>query len=219
MKSDFISRVSHELRTPITILNGYLDTLLGHGESLGADQRRHMVERSRGAAVRLAVLVEELLLLSRLEVGVLTPSLEAVQLDAVLASVRAGVVDPDSVVIGHVPAARVVADPGLLARALGLVVDNSLKHAGAAEIMVRPEGNRWAISVRDRGPGFSPDVRPVAFEMFTRGRATTTVPGLGVGLPLARTLVELLAGSIEIVEPPDGVGALVEVHLDDAPAV
>lgn len=216
LKSDFIARVSHELRTPITILNGYLDTLLGHGESLAAEQRHHMVERSRGAAIRLATLVEELLLLSRLEVGVLTPSIGPVRLDSVLASVRAGMVDPDSVVIGTLPSAQVVADADLLTRALGFVVDNALKHAGAAEIMVRADGPHWAISVRDRGPGFSPEVRPVAFEMFTRGRATTTVPGLGVGLPIARTLVELLSGSIEILEPPDGVGALVEVRLHGA---
>src|SRR3546814_6878516 len=80
LKSDFINRVSHELRTPITIVNGFLDTLLAHGDDLRAEQRSHMLERAQLASARLGRLIEELLILSRIDAGVLIPTITTVDL-------------------------------------------------------------------------------------------------------------------------------------------
>ncbi len=219
LKSDFIARVSHELRTPITIINGFLDTLLVHDESLGSEQRRHMLERSQVAASRLSSLIEELLMLSRLDAGVLTPDLGRVAVASLLAGIRDAAVEPEQVLVDVNQGGTLHTDGGLLGRALGLVVDNAIKYGGTAEISaVGPtaQDERWTFEVSDRGTGFTDDIRATAFEMFTRGTGTTTVPGLGVGLPIARTLVEVLDGDLVIDHAHAGRGALLRITVPDS---
>jgi signal transduction histidine kinase len=213
LKTDFIARVSHELRTPITIITGFLDTMLAHDEHLPADQRHHMLERSRSAATRLGRLIEELLVLSRIEAGVLMPEPADVTVRDLLAEVKAAAAEPDQVVTVDVDGAVLHTDRGLLARALGLVVDNAIKYGGTAEVTVDRTEDAWCIDVRDRGPGFADDVAHTAFEMFTRSSSVTSIPGLGVGLPIARTIVEVLDGTLELVDPPDRVGATLRIRL------
>ncbi len=213
LKSDFIARVSHELRTPITIVNGFLETLIAHDDRLDAEQRRHMLDRSRTAAARLGDLIEELLILSRIESGVLTPQPEVLDVADVLAAVRTASREPDQVLVDALPHQIVVADRALLVRALGLLVDNAIKYGGAAELLARTDAGRCTIRVRDRGPGFPEDVRNAAFEMFTRSQTNASVPGLGVGLAIARTLIEVLDGRVAIDETHAGPGALVHVSL------
>lgn len=211
LKSDFIARVSHELRTPITIINGFLETLLAHGD-LDAEQRRHMLERSQAASHRLSSLIEELLLLSRLDAGVLTPNPADVLVETVLAEVRLASAEPDQVVVRSPAELSVQTDPALLGRALGLVVDNAIKYGGTAELSAEAVDGWVRLDVLDRGAGFPDDVRDTAFEMFTRSQSTTT-PGLGVGLPIARTLVEVLDGCIAIEHDHPGRGALVRLEI------
>ena len=213
LKSDFIARVSHELRTPITIITGFLETLIAHDANLDAEQRIHMLERSRAASSRLGHLIEELLILSRLEGGVLTPHHETLVTGDVLEAVRGGASEPDQVLVTGELGAVLVTDRSLLVRALGLVVDNAIKYGGVAELSTGVEPGRWVVDVRDRGPGFADDIRSTAFEMFARSQTTTAVPGLGVGLSIARTLVEILDGSISIEDAAPGPGALVRISL------
>ncbi len=213
LKSDFIARVSHELRTPITIITGFLETLIAHDQDIDSEQRVHMLERSRTASARLADLIEELLILSRIEAGVLTPQPEELDSIALLEAVQAAAVEPDQVVVDARNLERVITDRALLVRALGLLVDNAVKYGGAAELSARVEGPRWIIEVRDRGPGFPDDVRDTAFEMFARSQSSASIPGLGVGLAIARTLIEILDGTIGIDSPDSGPGALVRVTL------
>jgi len=216
LKSDFIARVSHELRTPITIIKGFLDTMLAHEDTLGAEQRHHMLERSHLASARLSGLIEELLILSRLDAGVLTPEPARVTVASILEWVREAAIEPEQVLLEAPDAATLDTDSSLLTRALGLVVDNAIKYGGTAELTaVAPsvEGDRWIFEIRDRGAGFADDVRDTAFEMFTRSQGTTAVPGLGVGLPIARTLVEVIDGDIAIDDAHPGTGALVRITL------
>src|SRR3546814_20192497 len=111
LKSDFINRVSHELRTPITIVNGFLDTLLAHGDDLRAEQRSHMLERAQLASARLGRLIEELLILSRLDAGVLIPTITTVHLAELLAEVRRGAQEPEQAVLSSPPGAPCPPDP------------------------------------------------------------------------------------------------------------
>jgi two-component system sensor histidine kinase KdpD len=216
LKSDFIARVSHELRTPITIIKGFLDTMLAHEDTLGAEQRHHMLERSHLASSRLSRLIEELLILSRLDAGVLTPEPTRVRVLSILHDVQESATEPEQVLVQAPDGATLTTDPILLARALGLVVDNAIKYGGTAEVTATEPsgpGAPWTFEVRDRGAGFAEDVRETAFEMFTRSQGTTAIPGLGVGLPIARTLVEVLDGDIAIDHTHAGTGALVCITL------
>ncbi len=212
LKSDFIARVSHELRTPITIINGFVDTLLTHADDLSDEQRRHMLHRSKLASSRLARLIEELLILSRIDAGVLTPEHGPVDIAALLAEVREAAIEPDQVLLAVPSGATCTSDPDLLGRALGLLVDNAIKYGGIAEVRAAMDDGEWVFEVRDHGAGFPEDVRATAFEMFTRSGDTTTIPGLGVGLPIARTLVEVLDGRITLGSAPEG-GGLVRIAL------
>jgi two-component system sensor histidine kinase KdpD len=219
LKSDFIARVSHELRTPITIIKGFLDTMLAHEDTLGPEQRHHMLERSHLASSRLSRLIEELLILSRLDAGVLSPEPTLVAVRDVLDDERESATEPEQVLVRAPDDATLTTDPVLLARALGLVVDNAIKYGGTAEVIALAPAaaiTRWTFEVRDRGAGFAEDVRETAFEMFARSQGTTAIPGLGVGLPIARTIVEVLDGDIEIDETHAGTGALVRITLPGA---
>jgi len=213
LKTDFIARVSHELRTPITIIHGFLETLIAHDGRLDSEQRLHMLERSRTAAERLGDLIEELLLLSRIEGGVLTPQPEILPVRELFEAVRDAATEPDQVLLGGTLDGQITTDRALAVRALGMLVDNAVKYGGVAELSALPESGRWIVEVRDRGLGFADDVLPVAFEMFTRSQEHTAVPGLGVGLPIARTLIEVLDGTVVIDVHHPGPGALVRVSL------
>jgi K+-sensing histidine kinase KdpD len=213
LKTDFIARVSHELRTPITIINGFLETLIAHDARLDTEQRRHMLERARRASTRLGDLIEELLILSRIEGGVLTPQPEALRAGDILETAQQAATEPSQVLLTGPLDQTVVTDPTLVTRAIGLLVDNAVKYGSAAELSTRVADGRWIVEVRDRGPGFADDVRDVAFEMFTRSQRDSAVPGLGVGLAIARTLIEILDGSISIDTEHTGPGALVRVSL------
>lgn len=213
MKSDFLARVSHELRTPITIINGFLETMLAHDEALEPDRRRHMLERSRVAAGRLGHLIEELLVLSRIEGGVLTPRPTAVELAGVVDEVQRTASEPEQVLVVGEVTGSLTTDRSLLVQALSLVVDNAIKYGGVAELSAHRDGDRWTLEVRDRGPGFGDDARGTAFEMFARSQQVSTVPGLGAGLAIARTIVEVLDGSIALDDARPGPGAVVTIAL------
>lgn len=213
MKSDFIARVSHELRTPITIISGFLETLLAHDAVLEPDRRVHMLERSRVAAARLGHLIEELLILSRIEGGVLTPRPTEIDVATAFEEVRTTASEPDQVLITGGAEGTVTTDEALLVQALGLVVDNAIKYGGVAELSAHRAEGRWVVQVRDRGPGFGEDIRGTAFEMFARSQSVSMVPGLGAGLAIARTIVEVLDGTITLGDAHPGPGAIVTITL------
>jgi len=208
LKSDFIARVSHELRTPITIVGGFVSTLLAHGDALGPDQRASMLERVDTAVTRLAALIEDLITLSRLETGVVTAHPETVVLADVLEGVRRTAADPELVTVEVATDVIVTTDPELLTRALSLFVDNALKYGGSARIRADEE----EILVADEGEGIPDDVQSTLFELFTRSASTTAVPGLGLGLPMARTLLDVLGAHVKVESAPSG-GTVVRIRL------
>jgi K+-sensing histidine kinase KdpD len=210
LKSDFIARVSHELRTPITIMSGFVSTLLAHHDELDAAARRQMLERVEVATARLSGLIDELLMLSKLEAGVVAATRETIAIADVLEQVRRESARPESITIECDPTVRADTDHNLLVRALGFLVDNALKYAGAAEL----HGARGVIEVIDHGPGIRADARVKVFERFTRDTDQTTVPGMGVGLPMARTLLAA-AGADLILEDTPGGGAHMVVKFWD----
>jgi two-component system sensor histidine kinase KdpD len=187
--AEFVTRVSHELRTPVTIVAGYASTLLEHGDGFGEDERRHMLERIDVAAARLSALIDELVLVAGARSGSLGPFLERVRLRDILDQVRKEAVDPDLVSVDCADHVAVVTDPGLVQRALGFLVDNAVKHGGGAEL----HGRHGVIEVVDHGPGIG----------------STTA---GVGLAMARTLVEVLGGELSLTDVPGG-GTRAEVRL------
>jgi len=209
LKSDFISRVSHELRTPITIIDGFVLTMLEHGDALDDETRRDMLTRCRLASARLSRLIEELITLARLETGVIQSQPADTKMKKLLDDVAYSASDPSVVRVQVAADLMLHLDPELTRRALGFLVDNAVKYGNAATVIARDDGT---IEVVDDGPGISEDVKESVFELFTRGRATTDIPGLGLGLPMARTLVAAMGGDMSIADRPEG-GTVVRIHL------
>jgi K+-sensing histidine kinase KdpD len=209
LKSDFISRVSHELRTPITIIDGFVMTMLDHGDQLDEDARRDMLTRCRTASARLNRLIEELITLARLETGVIQSQPSATKLKKLLDDVAIAASDPKCVRVEAPDDLVVILDPELTKRALGFLVDNAVKYGKEAVIVIADDG---AIEILDSGPGIASDVKDSLFELFTRGRSTTDIPGLGLGLPMARTLVAAMGGEMSISDRAGG-GTVVRILL------
>ena len=196
LKADFLARVSHELRTPLTIISGFADTLTNFDADIDDDQRRSMLERIRGASVRLHGLIDELLTVNQFEV--VDPKIERVRVLDVFSDVQARAVSPDLVTVDVDSALEMETDPKILGHALGLLVGNALQYAGSAEL----RGSPSTLTVRDHGPGVPADLRSHLFERFTRG--DHTAPGMGLGLSVARALAQSLGADLVLVDPPDG---------------
>ncbi|MBV8162008.1 MAG: GAF domain-containing protein [Acidimicrobiia bacterium] len=198
LKNDFIGRVSHELRTPLTIVTGFVSTLVTHDREFGPDDRRAMLERTMAAADRLSLLIDELLTAASFEAGMAEAQLTDVEVGAVLEEIRAEAVDPERVRVTCPADLRERTDAKLLKQALHLLVDNAMKYGGNAELTARP----GEIAVRDHGPGVPAELGNRVFDRFVRG--TTSKPGMGLGLPLVRSLCSAMDASVELESPPDG---------------
>ena len=206
LKSDFIARVSHELRTPLTIISGFTTTLLAHGSDMGVpDQAVQMLERVSTANSRLESLIEELLTVTSFEAGMTEAHPTDVVVADLLERVRADSLQPDQVQVVAPRDLHLLVDPKLLKHALALLVDNALKYAGDATLVagLTDDGTRY-VAVADSGPGIEPDERERIFERFTRGDHTR--PGMGLGLPIVRTLADALGADV-IVDDNEGGGA------------
>jgi two-component system sensor histidine kinase KdpD len=107
---------------------------------------------------------------------------------------------PDAVTITCDDDVETDTDANLLVRALGFLVDNSIKYAGNAELI----GSSTSIEVVDHGPGIREDAKQRVFERFTRDTDQTTVPGMGIGLPMARTLLAALGADLVLKDTPGG---------------
>lgn len=214
----FVADASHELRTPLTSIRGYAELFRRGAGSRPEDLEKSMA-RIEAEASRMGVLVDDLLLLARLDQG---RPLERELVD--LASVAtAGVesaraVEPDRPIDLEIDgSSEVLGDEGRLREVLDNLLDNVRVHtpAGApVHIRVVREDDDVVLSVLDEGPGLSSDDEAKAFERFYRGdpvrsRATG---GAGLGLSIVAAIVEAHGGTV-LTSSPDGSGARFEVRL------
>lgn len=230
LKSRFFANVSHELRTPLTLTLGPLrDALDGAFGPLSGPltEQIRLAERNGGRLLRL---VEQLLDLSRLEAGglVLRPRRydlfahlrDRVEAFQPLAESR-GIDLSGRLGSGSV---EIVCDPGELEKVFDNLLVNALKHAPSGGSVVveldGPSGSREvAVRVKDDGPGIAADQIERIFDRFHQADpARGPQSGAGLGLALAREIVELHGGTIS-VESAEGEGACFEVRLESEPAV
>jgi signal transduction histidine kinase len=222
---DFVAMVSHELRTPLTAVLGYADTVLNHQDELAPDAVLALVERSRGAAARLAVLVEELLDLSVVQRDELRLTLAPVDLAALLAETVAQYRPAGHPVCLDVDPALppLVTDAGRLTQIVGNLVANAAKFSpdGApVAVTAAAAGDRVEIRVADRGVGIGPEDRERIFERFVQLEHANvrSVGGFGLGLYVVRRVCEALGACIA-VEGDLGEGSTFVVSLPRRPVV
>lgn len=217
MKTDFVSVVSHELRTPLTSIIGALRTLQRPELRPPDDRANQLVDMAAKQANRLRTLIEDLLVMSRLEATSLPVRPVSIQLEAFLGDVLTPISGTGDVVLDLDPAApNVSADPDHLARVITNLVENALKYGedGDVEILTRRAGTEVRISVVDHGPGIPYEKHDVIFERFTQlaPNATRSKGGAGLGLSIVKGLAEAMNGRVWY-EPTIGGGATFTVSL------
>lgn len=214
----FVADASHELRTPLTSIRGYTD--LYHRGGLAEPARLDdAMRRVTGEAERMGALVDDLLLLSKLDRGLpiehVTVDL-ATLLDDAAADARA--VQPDRpITVQTLRPLTCQGDPLRLHQVLAALVHNALVHTPAdvaLELVGAQREGAVVLEVVDRGPGLDPDVAAKVFERFYRGdpsRARSS-GGSGLGLSIAKSIVETHGGRIVLHTAP-GAGCRFTIAL------
>ena len=221
-KDEFLAVLAHELRNPLAPLRNGIQLLrLADRSSDAAEQARAMMERQMKHLVRL---VDDLMDVSRVSTGKLELQKETVELAAVIGSAietSRPLIDAKAHRLRiDMPAESlsVCADPVRLSQVLANLLNNAAKYTGpGGEIVlqVQRHGGDVLIQVRDSGIGIDQEMLPRIFDKFTQVDTTSTRAhgGLGIGLTLARTLVELHGGTIEARSPGRGRGSEFVVRL------
>jgi PAS domain S-box-containing protein len=222
LKDEFISLVSHELRTPLTSIHGYLELLLegGAGE-LGAEQERWLTVVERNSR-RLMQLVGDLLFMAQVEAGKLALDLEEVDLNEVISecleAAQPTADDRQIELVAEVAETpTMLGDRSRLAQVLDNLISNALKFtppSGRVSVRVSVVGSDAVVEVQDTGVGIPSDEQDRLFERFFRSSTATeqAIPGTGLGLTIAKTIVERHEGTISI-ESAEGTGTTARVRL------
>ena len=219
MKSDFVSVVSHELRTPLTSIIGSLATLARPELSPASDMAKDLLESARSQANRLNYLIEDLLIVSRIEGKALPVMAEIVDLLPFLQDTVREVPDSSRVTVTG-PSIKLTSDPEHIRRIIINLVQNAVRYApeSPVEVAVQEEQDAVTISVIDHGPGVPVQDRERVFERFTQlePSATRRQGGTGLGLAIVRGLTSTIGGTVRIKDTP-GAGATFEVWIPKVP--
>jgi len=214
----FLSDASHELRTPLASIRGYAE-LFRLGAANEPEELERVMARIEAEATRMGVLVENLLLLARLDE---LPEMQLVPVDLRELSEQAAqdtrALAPEREVRltgnGAVP---VLGDPEQLSQVLANLARNAVIHTPpetAIEISVRSEGDRALLEVRDHGPGLPADAEDRMFDRFwrTEGGRSRGRGGAGLGLAIVKAIVQAHHGEVHAGNAPGG-GAVFRVTL------
>lgn len=202
-RKEFVANVSHELRTPLSLINGYVETLVD-----GAYQDPELclkflktIERN---GTRLRLLIEDLLVLSEIESGRVTLSLQSTVLSATVRKVLedfGGAASARSIRLhDQCPDLLVRADPGRLEQVLGNLVDNAIKYGAAGGTVtvgaLASAAGTVEVFVRDNGPGIPSEALDRIFERFYRidKARSRDQGGTGLGLSIVKHLVQSHGG-------------------------
>jgi signal transduction histidine kinase len=217
VKDEFLAAASHELRTPLTTIKVLNHVLLT--KKLSDDERQEYLKDIASECDREIDLVHNLLDVSRIRAGGMqirtgpVNAIEVIQTCERLVRPQAAEHHHALVVNTQPSLPLITADSNALRRSLCTIVENAIKYTpdgGRISIWAFPDGSdEVAIEVEDNGPGIHPNDMPHVFDRFYRGRATgkdlggssrrqQDVPGIGLGLHLARALVEGMNGSIQV---------------------
>ncbi|WP_167857553.1 sensor histidine kinase [Candidatus Chloroploca mongolica] len=203
-QQQFIASASHELRTPLTLIRASTEVALRGTPAHDQDQRE-LLGDVLTESDHMARLVDDLLVLSRLDSGKLPLNIAPVDLPPLLGEIQRQIARLGSerglaVQAGSVQG-RVNADPDRLHQVLLILLDNALRHTpagGTITLAAEPQGSSICVTVRDTGNGIAPTDLPHIFERFyradqARGR---TEGNAGLGLAIAKALIEAMGGSI-----------------------
>lgn len=221
--SNFASIVSHDLQAPLRQVVIYLGLI--ERKLLGKldEEAREYLDFAIGGGKRMSQMISELLAFSR--IGRQPQAAEPVALDAVVATVLRDLssmiaeTGADIAVEGPLPVVRGV--PGDIARLMTNLLGNALKYRApdrppVIRVSCRRDDGVWRISVADNGSGIREELHDRIFDLFQRGDQANMVDGTGIGLAVAKRIVEMQGGHIWVEPNPEGRGSLFRFTLPGA---
>ena len=228
MKSDFLVTVSHELRTPLTSVKTAAEMLEEEDRAAPDSPRGQLVQNIVRGANRLSTLVADLMSMARLDTRELQLDMQPVGVGEVVAS-ACSLIYP-LMIARHqaldtrfdTPGPTIVADRDRFEQILVNLLSNANRFApagGRIAVQVRADEYEVVISVSDTGPGIPPEEQQHIFEAFYRGRdgGRRRVPGMGMGLAIAKSLTELHGGRIWLESGEGGSTFCVAVQRQAEP--
>ena len=209
LRAAILSAVSHDLRTPIAAIKASVTSLLQEDVEWTPEARREFLDTIHEETDRLNALVGNLLDMSRLQTEALEIMPSRVGLEEVLPAALHSLGLADGAVEVDVPESlpRVLADPGLLERALANVIQNAVRYSPPEQ---RPRVTAGVVDgvvdvrVVDRGPGIPREQRERLFMPFQRLGDSSQEEGVGLGLAVAKGFVEAMGGEVEVEDTPGG---------------
>jgi PAS domain S-box-containing protein len=222
MKDEFLALVSHELRSPLNAMLGYAALLRRSGlDPQKAGQALEVIERSGKAQAQL---IDDLLDTARIITGKLRLLVGPVDLRAVIEesiqTVRPSADAKGLAFSSELPpaAVQITGDASRLQQVVWNLLSNAVKFTpkgGRVKLRLERTGPLVRVSVSDTGKGISPDFQPYVFDRFRQADASSArrYGGLGLGLALVKSLVELHGGTVEVASEGEGKGATFTVAL------
>ena len=193
LKSQFVAITSHELRTPLTSIAGFTKMLLARWEEIAADDKRRFLGTIDRQAARMLRLVEDLLLVSRIEAGKLRGLTRAFDLAACAEAAIAEVGLDNEVAVDAAGAPFAVADPDHVHQIAVNYLENARRYGEPpVGVSIHPEESALVLAVSDGGPGVPDEFVSSLFESFTQ--ASSSEKGLGLGLAIVKGLAEASGG-------------------------
>lgn len=220
MKSNFVSLVSHEFRTPLGVIMSSTEVLQEYFDRLPAERRQRQLDMIFRSTKNLANLVEEVLLLGRVDEGRMQFAPAPLELEKICRSLADEAVSatggacpilftPDG------PLTGASSDESLLRHILSNLLSNAVKYSqpgAAVDFTAARKNGSVVFTVRDRGIGIPPEDQARLFTSFTRGSNVGNRPGTGLGLVLVQKCVRLHGGTLDVQSAP-GAGTTVTVTL------
>jgi PAS domain S-box-containing protein len=222
LRDEFLATVSHELRTPLNAIVGWARLLSSN--QLDQQGLKHAVEVIERNAWAQKQIIEDMLDVSRIITGKLRIGLAPIELETILQAavdVIQPAADAKQITIRTLvdsPGLRVNGDAERLQQVAWNLLSNAVKFTkpgGAVEVILRERGGQVEIRVADDGPGIAPEFLPHVFERFSQADSSSTRRhgGLGLGLAIARHLVELHGGTVKAENRENRAGAILTVTL------
>ncbi|GGU47789.1 sensor histidine kinase [Streptomyces albospinus] len=219
IRTALLAAVSHDLRTPLAGIKASVTSLRSDDVAWSEEDEAELLAGIEAGADRLDHLVGNLLDMSRLQTGTVTPLIREIDLDEVVPMALGGV--PEGSVSLDIPEElpMVAVDPGLLERSVANLVENAVKYSPDGEavlVAASALGDRVELRIADRGPGVPDSAKDRIFEPFQRYGDAPRGAGVGLGLAVARGFAEAIGGTLAAEDTPGG-GMTMVLTLRAAP--
>ncbi|MDX3757024.1 sensor histidine kinase KdpD [Streptomyces sp. AK02-04a] len=207
IRTALLAAVSHDLRTPLAAIKAAVSSLRSDDVAWSEEDRAELLEAIEEGADRLDHLVGNLLDMSRLQTGTVTPLIREIDLDEVVPMALGGVPEGSAELDIPETLPMVAVDPGLLERAVANLVENAVKYSPIDEpvlVSASAMANRVEVRVVDRGPGVPDEAKDRIFAPFQRYGDAPRGAGVGLGLAVARGFAEAMGGTLNAEDTPGG---------------